>query len=116
MMTNVPSKVRKYGAKPRATPPSNANLQRVLLLGSGALLLMFDGPVTVDAASPPTTWSINGITSIQPGCLNFGSSTYIILNGFANAGDPVVFAANDPAARTTEGGYVNAATTVVSDL
>ena len=97
-------------------PPANANLDRVLLLSSGALLLMFDQPVTIDPAAPPTTWSFNGVTSIQPGIANFGASSYLILNGSANSGDPVIFAANDPAARTAEGGYVNGVTTVVSDL
>jgi hypothetical protein len=78
--------------------PTNPNLQRVLLLITGALLPMFDGPVTVDADHPPTTRSFNHSTSIQPGPLNFGTSTYLILNGFADNGSPVVIAANDPGA------------------
>jgi hypothetical protein len=77
---------------------------------------MFDGEVIVDPDHPPTTWSFNGITSIQPGSLNFGTSTYIILNGSVGSGDPVIFAADDPGARTPEGGYVNGVTMVVSDL
>ena len=95
----------------------NANLQRVLLLSSGALLLMFDGPVTVNALAPPTTWSFNGITAIVPGAaLDFGTSTYIIVDAPINSGDPVIFAANDPGARTPDGGYVNAVTMAVSAL
>ena len=99
-----------------APPPANVNLLEVFLLQSGALVLEFDGPVIIDSDNPPTTWSFNGTTSIQPGILNYGTSCYLIPNGPANAGDPVVFAANDPAARTPGGGYVNAVTTVVSDM
>ena len=96
--------------------PVNANLQRVLLLNSGGLLLMFDRDVIVDSGLPPTTWAFNGNASIQSGAINFPLSSYIIINGFANSGDPVVLGADDPGARTTDGGYVNGVTMVVSDL
>jgi hypothetical protein len=115
MITIPPAKHASERRKVRPTA-ANANLERVLLLASGALLLMFDGEVDVDVDHPPTTWSFNGITSIQPGSLHFGASTYIILNGSAGSGDPVVIAADDPGARTPDGGYVNGVVTVVSDL
>jgi hypothetical protein len=100
----------------RPVPAANVNLARALLLNTGGLLLMFDGPVFVDPDHPPETWSFNGIRSIQPGGLNFGDSVYLILNGGVGNGDPVVLAANDPAARTPGGGFVNGAVTVISDL
>ena len=105
-------------ATPPTPPPvpANGNLQRVLLLNSGALLLMFDREVIVDPVNPPTTWSFHGVTSIQSGSLNFGTSSYIILDGVVNSGDPVHIAAGDPGARTADGGYVNSAVLVVSDL
>jgi hypothetical protein len=117
-MITYPLPQRKSEYK-RPAPPvriGNANLIDVLLLASGALMLAFDGPVVVDADSPPTTWSFNGITSIQPGSVNFGPCTYIILNGSVGSGDPVVFGANDPGARTSGGGYVNAVTMAVSKM
>ena len=101
---------------PAPAPPPNANIIDVLLLASGALVVVFDQTVTVDPENPPTTWSFNGTTSIQSGGINFGTSFYLILNGPANSGDPVIIAANDPAARTADGGYVNGVVTVVSDL
>ena len=68
------------------------------------------------SCDPPTTWSFHGITSIQPGCINYGTSTYLIVNGFVNPGNPVIIAADDPAARTPDGGYVNAASLTVLDM
>ena len=103
-------------AKPKP-PAVNANLLDVLLLNSGGLVLVFDGPVTINVASPPTTWSFNGGTSIQEGwTVNFGQSSYILLNSPAGSGDPVIIAAGDPGARTPSGGYVNGAVMVVSDM
>ena len=118
MLTEIPPLYRKRAPRSRRETdalPSNANLMKVLLLASGALLLEFDGPVIVDSSSPPTTWSFHGITSIQTGAVNFGQSVYLIVDGVINSGDPVVFAGGDPGARTPEGGYVNAVSTVVSD-
>ena len=108
---------REASPKPDAPRPVNVNLLDVLLLNSGGLVLVFDGLVTVNVGSPPTTWSFNGTTSIQEGwTVNFGQSSYILINGPASSGDPVIIAANDPGARTPSGGYVNAGVTVVSDM
>ena len=117
MTTNVPAKPRRYPPKPRYSPPANANITRVFLSLDGAVLIAFDRAVIVDQASPPTTWSVNGLTSFQPGGgFNMLGVTYLILNGFANPGNPVVIGANDPAARTPEGGYVNGGTFTVEDI
>ena len=114
---NPPAREKKPEPPRPAAAPTNVNLLQVNLFASGALLLMFDGIVTVDVANPPTTWSFNGTTSIQEGyTINYGTSVYLLLNGPADFGAPVVIAANDPGARTPDGGYVNAATLVVSDL
>ena len=51
-------------------PAVNASLLRVFETVNGGLLLMFDRIVTVDPDNPPTTWSVNGSTSIQPGRAN----------------------------------------------
>ena len=99
-----------------AAPPANANLLRVFETIGGALLLMFDRVVIVDPDHPPTTWSFHGNTSIQTGCINYGNSVYLILNGIVNPGDAVILAANDPGARTPEGGYVNAASLTILDI
>jgi hypothetical protein len=113
----VPPRVRRKRHEPQAaTAVTNVNLLRVIETIGGALLLMFDGAVTVDPASPPTTWSFNGQTSIQQGCINYGTSVYLILNGVVSPGDAVVIAADDPAARTPSGGYVNGGSMVVADM
>jgi hypothetical protein len=101
---------------PVAPPVVNANVIEVFVLASGAMMIVFDRTVIVDMAAPPTTWSVNGGTSIQPGGFNYGTCCYLIYNGSAGPGDPVVIAANDPAARTPEGGYVNGAALAVSDM
>src|SRR5437016_207263 len=89
-------------------PPPNANVLRILLSFDGAILMLFDGPVAVDQASPPTTWAFHGNTSLQAGGgFNFTCGTYLVLNGVVNPGDPVVLGPLDPAARTPGGGYVN---------
>ena len=111
------SVVRKVKAAGANAPAMNVNLLDVLLLNSGGLVLVFDGPVTINVGSPPTTWSFNGGTSIQEGwTVNFGQSSYILLNSPAGSGDPVIIAAGDPGARTPSGGYVNGAVMVVSDM
>ena len=118
-MLIIPTPIVRKPPEPRTRrwtlASANANLIEVLLLNSGALLLEFDGPVNIDPDNPPTTWSFNHISSIQAGVMNYGQSAYLILNGIVNSGQPVVFLANDPAARTPGGGYVNAVNTVISD-
>jgi hypothetical protein len=95
----------------------NANVLRVFLTYEDGIMLLFDRPVVVDQASPPTTWSFNGNTSIQPGSgFNFDNGTYFILNGFVAPGQPVVIGPNDPAARTADGGYVNGGAFTVDDI
>ena len=118
MLTIPPPKDERRRERPKAAPrgPMNANLLLAFMTYESGIFLLFDGPVTVDPASPPTTWSFNGQTSIQGGCVNYGTSVYLIINGIVNPGDPVVFAANDPAARTPGGGYVNAASMTISDM
>ena len=119
MLIDLPTLSREKKPEPPRPVgvPTNVNLLQVNLFASGALLLMFDGIVTVDVDNPPTTWSFNGNTSIQAGyTINYGTSVYLLLNGSVDFGQPVVFAADDPAARTPDGGYVNAASMVVSDL
>ena len=107
---------RRKGAGGPPTPV-NVNLLRVFETVDGALLLIFDGPVTVNTASPPTTWSFHGVSGmIQGGCVNYGTSTSIILNTTVNPGDAVVIAADDPGARTPSGGYVNAASLTILDM
>jgi hypothetical protein len=101
---------------PVAPAAVNANVIEAFVLASGAMMIVFDRNVTVDMAAPPTTWAINGSASIQPGGFNYGTSCYLIFNGSAGPGDPVVIGAADPAARTPEGGYVNGAVTAVSDM
>ena len=98
-------------------PPVDVNVTRVLVLASGAILVMFDGPVIIDMDHPPTTWTFNGIVGIVPGAgLNFGDSAYFVPTGPVNPGDPAVFGADDPAARTPDGGFVNGGTVAVADL
>ena len=109
----IPQNKKRRGA---GAPPANANLLRVFETVDGGLLLMFDRVVTVDPDNPPTTWAFNHVASIQPGCVNYGASVYLISNGTVDPGNAVVLAANDPAARTPDGGYVNAGMLVVSDL
>ena len=80
--------------------------------------MLFDRAVVVDNVDPPTTWSFHGNTSIQAGGFDFplGDGTYFILNGVPNPGDAVVIGADDPAARTAEGGYVNGGNFVIEDI
>jgi hypothetical protein len=95
----------------------NANVLRVLLTHEAGVMLLFDKKVEVDQASPPTTWSFNGNTSIQPGSgFNFDNGTYFLLNGFVAPGQSVVIGANDPAARTADGGYVNGGAFTIDDI
>ena len=117
MVTIPPAKHPSERRKVRpAVIDANANVVDIFLLATGALVIVFDRDVIVDPVNPPTTWSFNGITSIQSGAINLGNCVYLILNGIVNNGDPVTFAANDPGARTIDGGYVNGVTTAVSNL
>lgn len=113
----IQPRVRRKRHEPQtALAATNANLLRVIETYEGGLLLMFDRLVTVDPASPPTTWSFHGSTSIQPGCIKYGTSVYLIVNGIVNPGDAVIIAADDPAARTPSGGYVNGGSMTILDL
>ena len=99
-------------------PPVNANVVRIFLSFDGGVVMLFDRPVIVDEINPPTTWSFHGTTWIQAG--GFHSSladiAFFYLNGPVNPGDPVVIAADDPAARTPDGGYVNGGMFTVDDI
>lgn len=77
---------------------------------------LFDTAVVVDAASPPTTWTFGGMTSITIGTQNFGNAVYLALNGPVSHEDPVILGADDPGARTQDGGYVAAASMFVSSF
>jgi hypothetical protein len=101
---------------PNPVTPANANVTEVLVLVSGALVIVFDREVILDTLNPPTTWTLGDNTFILPGSLNFGTSCYIPPNSGIGPGDPIIIRANDPGARTPDGGYVNAVTTVVSSL
>jgi hypothetical protein len=97
--------------------PKNVNVTRIFLTYEQGIVMLFDGVVSVDQASPPTTWSFHGITSIQPGSgFNFPQGTYFLLNGVVVPGQSVVIGANDPGARTPSGGYVNGGTFTIEDL
>src|SRR5438067_1213976 len=105
MVTIPPPKHASQRTKVRpAVVDANANVVDIFLLATGALVIVFDRDVIVDSDNPPTTWSFNGITSIQTGAVNLGNCVYLILNGSVQSGDPVTFAADDPGARTAEGG------------
>jgi hypothetical protein len=114
----IRSRKRPEGARPAAQAPViNVNVTRIFLTYEQGIVMLFDGPVTVDQSSPPTTWSFHGITSIQPGSgFNFTNGTYFLLNGVVVPGQSVVIAADDPAARTPSGGYVNGGTFTIEDL
>ena len=75
-----------------------------------------DGDIPARIGPVAGAGKLAGTASIQPGCINYGQAVYLILNGPVNPGDPVVLAADDPAARTPEGGYVNAAAMAVADM
>ena len=94
----------------------NANITRIGLTYENALLIWFDRAVIVDTLNPPTTWVFNGGTSIQPYGFNFPQGTYFFLNSPVSPGDAVVISADDPAARTPQGGYVNGGAFTVEDL
>jgi hypothetical protein len=112
-----PIRKRRELTKPAAAVQAvNVNVSRIFLSYGGAAVMLFDGPVTVDQASPPTTWSFNGSTSIQGGGFNFPQGTYLIVNGVVGPGNTVVIAPNDPAARTPSGGYVNGGTFTIEDI
>jgi hypothetical protein len=120
MITIPPPLVRKRreSVKPATTGAAmNVNVTRIFLTYEQGIVMLFDGPVTVDQASPPTTWSFHGITSIQPGSgFNFSNGTFFYLNGVVVPGQPVVIGADDPGARTPSGGYVNGGTFTMEDL
>ena len=114
-----PSRRPPEEASTAAGPAPNANVVRVFLSYEGGILVLFDRAVEVDQANPPTTWSFNGSTSLQPGYgfnLPLGAGAYLLLNGIVSPGNPVVIGADDPAARTPLGGYVNAGNFMVEDL
>jgi hypothetical protein len=90
---------------------------RVFLSFEGGIVILFDTPVVVDQANPPTTWAFNGFTYLQPdGGFNFPYGAYLVLNGVVSPGNAVVIGADDPAARTPDGGYVNGGTFTVEDI
>jgi hypothetical protein len=110
---------RRESVKPdaAAAAPVNVNVTRIFLTYEQGIVMLFDGPVAVDQATPPTTWSFHGITSIQPGSgFNFTNGTFFYLNGAVVPGQSVVIGANDPGARTPSGGYVNGGTFTIEDL
>jgi hypothetical protein len=93
------------------------NVTRIFLTYEQGIVMLFDGPVTLDQDNPPTTWSFHGITSIQPGSgFNFANGTFFYLNGVVVPGQSVVIGAIDPGARTPSGGYVNGGTFTIEDL
>ena len=97
-------------------PPINVNVTRVFLSYENGIVVLFDGPVEVDVDNPPTTWSFNGGTSLQPGYgLNFPQGVYLLANTPVSPGDAVIIGAADPAARTPGGGYVNGGMLTVED-
>jgi hypothetical protein len=98
------------------THPANATIVRVFMTYEGGVIVLFDRPVIVDLVTPPTTWTFGGAFSLQPGGFNFDNGVYLIPNGTVGPGDAVTIGANDPAARTPEGGTVNGGTLVVVDL
>ena len=118
-MVTIPPPIlrrRSEPLKPAAGPAINVNVTQVFLSIDGGIVMIFDGPVTVDPDNPPTTWSFNGQTWLQTGCINYGTSVYLILNGPVNPGNAVIIAADDPAARTPSGEYVNAVSLTVADM
>ena len=79
---------RRRRGSPETPPPLNVNVTRIFLTYEQGIVMLFDGPVAVDQASPPTTWSFHGITSIQPGSgFNFPQGTYFLLNGVVVRGN-----------------------------
>ena len=117
MLVIPPPQRKRTKPTPIVIKPMNASVSRIFLTWDGGIVMMFDGPVTVDQSSPPTTWSFHGITSIQPGSgFNFPQGTYFLLNGVVVPGQSVVIGANDPGARTPTGGYVNGGTFTIEDL
>ena len=110
---------RQQEGEAEDAPPANANVMRIFLSYDEGIVMLFDRPVIVDLDNPPTTWSFNGGTWIQAGYgFNFpaGGGTYFLLNSPVNPGNAVVLGANDPGARTPQGGYVNGGSFVVEDL
>jgi hypothetical protein len=101
---------------PTPAPPVNANVLYVLVLASDALVIVFDRVVILDTVNPPTTWTFGDDTGILAGSLNFGTSCYIPPNSGIWPGNLVTIRANDPGARTVDGGYVNASVTPGSSL
>jgi hypothetical protein len=113
----LPKRKSTYMRPPPQVRVTNVNVTRIFVSWDGGIVMMFDGPVTVDQASPPTTWSFNGSTSLQPGSgFNFVQGTYLVLNGVVSPGNTVVIGADDPAARTPSGGFVNGGTFTVEDI
>ena len=95
----------------------NANITRIFLSFDSGVVMLFDRPVAIDPVSPPTTWSFHGVTWIQAGSgFDFPVGTFFYLNGPVNPGDPVVIGADDPGARTPDGGYVNGGSFTVEDI
>ena len=98
---------------PPPPTPVNANITAVFLTAGGDLVIMFDGPVSIDHGSPPTTWTFGGM-GLVPGGVDFVAATEVVPNGTVNVGDTAVIADGDPAARTPSGGFVNGGTFGVS--
>ena len=98
---------------PPPPPPVNANVTAVFLTAGGDLILMFDGPVLIDHGSPPTTWTFGGV-GLSGGGSDYAAAAELVPAGTVYTGDSAVIGADDPAARTPEGGYVNGGTFGVS--
>ncbi len=93
--------------------PENANVLNVILSAGGDILIVFDRPVNVDAGSPPTTWTFDGVSLIAGG-FSSGTAAEVVPGGGVSVGDTAVIGGGDPAARTPLGGYVNGITMGVS--
>lgn len=97
---------RRLGDKAVPSPIATATVTSAVH-GTSAVTLTFSGPVQIDPAVLPTTWTfgttprhIISIESAAPTVLTFGVS------GTVAAMDPYVIGGLDPAARTTTGGYI----------
>lgn len=90
-------------------PPFPIALVTSVIHGTDAVTVAFNAPVMIDPDNLPTTWRFGTtprtITALAGATL---TTAVFTLSGTVASADPYTIAANDPAVRTTSGGFVGA--------
>lgn len=97
---------QRQKSNPQPTP--NVNVVSATH-GTDQVTIVFSAPIQIAPGNLPASWTFGAtprtVTSLVS---NSGNTVVLGLSGTVAMSDPYTMAANDPAARTSGGGFVNA--------